>query len=175
MRKKLLSVLLCTAMAATMLTACGDGNGSSSSSSDKGSSEVKMEKMVSDDGKVLNIRVWNTEWQDRVVDHYPNYEKVDANTGKIGDVTVKWTQVASKDNAYQNALDEALTNQAKAAADDRVDIFLIEADYALKYVDTDYTLDLIKDLGIEESKLANQFKYTQDIARDSSGVLKASS
>lgn len=180
MRKKLLGVLLCTAMAATMLTACGGGDsdsGSKSGGSDSksGDKEKKMETMVSDDGKVLNIRVWNTEWQTRVVDHYPDYEKVDDTTGKIGDVTVNWTIIASDDNAYQNALDEALLKQADASAEDRIDIFLVEADYALKYVDTDYTLDLIKDLGIEESTLANQYKYTQDVVRDSNGVLKGSS
>lgn len=171
MRKKLLSVLLCTAMAATMLTGCG---GSSDTGSDKDSSE-KAAAVVSDDGKVLNIRVWNTEFQSRVVDHYPDYEKVDDTTGKIGDVTVNWIIVASEDNAYQNALDEALLQQTDAAADDKIDIFLVEADYALKYVDTDYTLDLINDLGISEDTLANQYKYTQDVVTDSSGALKGSS
>lgn len=182
MRKKLLSVLLCTAMATTMLTACGDSGSntesnkkSSSSEKKSDSSEEKTKVVVSDDGKVLNIRVWNTEWQTRVIDHYPDYEKVDETTGKIGDVTVNWTVTANEDNAYQNALDEALLKQESAAADDKIDIFLIEADYALKYVDTGYTLDLIKDLGIEESTLANQYKYTQDVARDSKGALKASS
>lgn len=173
MRKKLLSVLLCTAMAATMLTGCG-GSGSDTKKSDKKSSE-KAETVVTDDGKVLNIRVWNEEFKTRVVDHYPDYEKVDDNTGKIGDVQVNWVTVSNDDNAYQNALDEALLKQMDASADDKIDIFLVEADYALKYVDTDYTLDLINDLGISEDTLANQYKYTQDVVRDSNGALKGSS
>lgn len=165
MRKKLLSVLLCTAMAATMLTGCGGS----------GSDTKKSETVVTDDGKVLNIRVWNEEFKTRVVDHYPDYEKVDDNTGKIGDVQVNWVTVSNDDNAYQNALDEALLKQMDASADDKIDIFLVEADYALKYVDTDYTLDLINDLGISEDTLANQYKYTQDVVRDSNGALKGSS
>ena len=50
-------------------------------------------------------------------------------------------------------------------------MFLIEADYALKYVDTDYTMP-IADLGITDADLANQYQYTKDIVTDSKGVLK---
>lgn len=179
MRKKLLSVLLCTAMAATMLTGCGGGNGNSSSSSDNKKSESnsssKSEAVATDDGKVFNIRVWNTEFKERVEEFYPDYEKVDENTGKIGDVQVNWVTVANKDNAYQNALDEALKKQADASADDKVDMFLVEADYAAKYTEGSYALDLINDLGISEDTLANQFKYTQEIVKDSNGALKGAS
>ena len=60
MRKKVLSVLLCTAMAATMLTGCGgsaddtnkgtDNNATSGASS--ATSEKKSTAQVSDGGKV---------------------------------------------------------------------------------------------------------------------------
>ena len=53
----------------------------------------------------------------------------------------------------------------------RIDLFLVEADYALKYVDTDYTMP-IADLGITDADLANQYQYTKDIVTDSNGVLK---
>ena len=42
----------------------------------------------------------------RVTDHYPGYEEVDATHGKIGDVEVVWNITPSKDNAYQNNLDD---------------------------------------------------------------------
>lgn len=61
--------------------------------------------------------------------------------------------------------------QADAAADDKIDLFLIEADYALKYVDTDYTV-AISDLGVTEKDLENQYQYTKDIVTDKNGVLK---
>ena len=60
---------------------------------------------------------------------------------------------------------------ADAAADDKIDLFLVEADYALKYVDTDYTM-AVKDLGITDADLADQYQYTKDIVTDSNGVLK---
>lgn len=54
-------------------------------------------------------------------------------------------------------------------------MFLVEADYALKYVNSDYTVDVVNDLGVSEDSLSNQYKYTQDIVRDSKGALKGSS
>jgi hypothetical protein len=126
---------------------------------------------VASDGKVLNIYCWNDEFQRRVQDHYPDYQIVDEVTGKIGDVTVKWNITPNADNAYQNNLDNTLLNQDSAAADDKVDIFLIEADYALKYIDSEYALP-VADLGIKDADIADQYKYTQDIVTDGKGVLK---
>ena len=78
-------------------------------------------------------------------------------------VTVKWTINPNDNNNYQNKLDEALLKQDSAAADDKIDIFLIEADYALKYVDSDYTLDVKKDIGLTDDDLKDQYQYTKDI------------
>lgn len=161
MKKKLLCVLLTTAMAASMLAGCGG----------KEDGGAAAEAEVSSDGKVLNVYCWNDEFQRRVKDHYPGYTEVDATTGKIGDVTVKWNITPNADNAYQNNLDNTLAKQADAAADDKIDIFLIEADYALKYVDSDYAAP-VEALGITKDQIANQYKYTQDIVTDSNGVLK---
>ncbi|MBQ8039737.1 MAG: carbohydrate ABC transporter substrate-binding protein, partial [Lachnospiraceae bacterium] len=122
-------------------------------------------------GKVLNIYGWNEEFKSRLTDHYPGYKEVDGTTGKIGDVTVMWNITPSKDNAYQNNLDEKLLAQANAAADEKIDIFLVEADYALKYVNSDYTMS-VKDLGITDADIADQYQYTQDVVTDSEGNLK---
>ena len=162
MRKKLVSVLLCTAMAASVLGGCGG-------SSDKKDSSEKAK--VSSDGKVLNIYCWNDEFRSRMISHYPGYKKVNAKTGKIGNVTVKWNETPSKDNAYQNNLDAALKKQDSASADNKIDLFLVEADYALKYVDSDYTLP-VTELGVTEDDMKNQYQYTKDIVTDSKGVQK---
>ena len=191
MKKKIVSTLLCTAMLVTMMAGCGGNNAANtstnsgnSSSADTGSSDAATtdeaapateaaasDASASDEGKVLNIYCWNEEFKSRVTDHYPGYEEVDGTTGKIGDITVKWNITPSDDNAYQNNLDETLLKQADAAADDKIDLFLIEADYALKYVDTDYTMP-VKDLGITDADLANQYQYTKDVVTDSNGNLK---
>ncbi len=175
MKKKLVSVLLCLSMASAMLAGCGSGNGTTNTDAQKeegnGETSDGGEASDSEEGKVLNIYCWNEEFKSRITDHYPSYEVVDATTGKIGDVTVKWNITPNDDNAYQNNLDATLLKQADAAADDKIDIFLVEADYALKYVDTDYTMP-VEDLGITEADLANQYPYTKDIVTDSNGVLK---
>jgi len=123
------------------------------------------------EGKVLNIYAWNEEFQSRLKDHYPGYEAIDGVTGKIGDVTVNWVITPNADNAYQDNLDAALLAQDGAEQDKKVDLFLVEADYALKYVNTPYTV-AVKDLGITDAELANQYQYTKDIVTDSDGVLK---
>ncbi len=126
-----------------------------------------------DEGSVLNVQCWNEEFKSRVTDHYPGYEKVDDTTGKIGDVTVKWIITPTDDNAYQNHLDEILPTNESAAADDKVDIFLVEADYALKYVNADPAVAMsMDDLGIAAGDIADQYKYTQDIVTDSNGAIR---
>ena len=115
-------------------------------------------------GKVFNIHCWNTEFQDRFNAYFA--DKVPA------DVTVNWVITPNDDNAYQNKLDEFLLLQETAAVDDKVDLFLVEADYALKYVDTPYALDVMKDIGLSKADVADMYGYTKDIMTDSKGVLK---
>ena len=129
-----------------------------------------------EEGSVLNVEVWNEEFKSRITDHYPGYEEVDATTGKIGDVTVNWIITPSDDNAYQNNLDSVLPGNLDAAADEKVDIFLVEADYALKYVDADANVAMpLEELGITADDLGKQYQYTKDIVTDANGVLRGSS
>ena len=148
MKKKVISLLLVGIMAVTSLAGCG----------------TKTETAKTQ-GKVLNIHCWNTEFQDR----FEYFKK----SGKLpSDVKVNFVVTPNENNAYQNALDAALKKQDTAAADDKVDIFLVEADYALKYVNTDYTLDVTKDIGLTKDDLANQYQYTKDIVTNSKGIQK---
>lgn len=188
MKKKVISALLSVAMVATLLVGCGQSAAPAeeapaateetaeeapAAEEEAPAAEEAAEEAApaAEEGKVLNIRCWNEEFKTRITDHYPGYEEVDATHGKIGDVDVVWNITPSDDNAYQNALDAALLEQEAAAADDKIDLFLVEADYALKYVDTDYTMP-VKDLGITDDELSNQYQYTKDIVTDSNGVLK---
>ncbi len=174
----MLSIAIASTMALSLAACGGSSSSTSSSSSEDKAAEAgttaaaeAVTTAAADEGKVLNIYCWNEEFKTRLTDHYPGYEEVDATHGKIGDVEVVWTITPSTDNAYQNNLDEALLKQADAAADEKIDLFLVEADYALKYVDTDYTMN-VADLGITADELADQYKYTQDIVTDSNGNLK---
>ncbi len=115
-------------------------------------------------GKVLNIYAWNDEFQTRFNTYFADQVPED--------VTVNWIITPNADNAYQNKLDEALLAQDKAENDEKIDIFLVEADYALKYVDTPYSLDVKGDIGLTDAQLANQYGYTKDIMTDANGTLK---
>ena len=190
MKKKMISALLVATMVAGTFAGCGSkpaaDNQTTNEATDDAAGETAGETAdaepatddasgediaAADEGKVLNIQCWNEEFKSRLTAHYPGYEEVDGTTGKIGDVTVKWTITPSDDNAYQNNLDEMLLKQADAAADDKVDLFLIEADYALKYVNTDYTMP-VADLGITDDELKDQYQYTKDVVTDGNGKLK---
>ena len=175
MKRRFLSLMLVGMMLTTALTGCKkkenevtNSNTATQAVPNEGKTEGSND--VSE-GKVLNIYCWNEEFKSRLTDHYPAYQAVDATNGKIGDVKVVWHITPSDNNAYQENLDTKLLNQEKASADDKIDLFLIEADYALKYVDTDFTMS-IEQLGITEGQLAEQYKYTKDVVTDSNGVLK---
>ena len=147
------------------LTACGGSSSTSTAASSTASSAAASEAPAAG-GKTLNIWCWNDEFQSRFNDYYPEVAEIaaDKSTTTLKDGTVvKWTINANENNNYQNKLDEALLNQESAADDDKIDIFLIEADYALKYVDSDYVLDVKADIGLTDDDLAGQYQYTKDI------------
>ena len=147
------------------LSACGGSSSSTGAASSAATSSAASDAPAAQ-GKVLNIWCWNDEFQGRFNNYYPEVASIaeDKSTTTLKDGTVvKWTINANENNNYQNKLDEALLNQDSAADDDKVDIFLIEADYALKYVDSDYALDVKADIGLTDADLAGQYQYTKDI------------
>ncbi|WP_026890277.1 type 2 periplasmic-binding domain-containing protein [Lacrimispora aerotolerans] len=169
MKKKVVSGLLCAVMVASLTAGCG-AKSTQTQETTKGSTtettskeaEAKKEE-PGKEGKVINIYVWNDEFKARYEDYYAS--KLPAG------YTVNFVTTPSENNAYQNALDEALLNQADAKADDKVDMFLVEADYILKYVNSDSTLDL-KEIGITDQDMSKQYDYTKVIAQDTKGAQK---
>ncbi|WP_313069652.1 carbohydrate ABC transporter substrate-binding protein [Lacrimispora sp.] len=170
MKKKVVSGLLCAVMVASLTAGCGAKNtqtqettkGNATAETTSKGADAKKEE-PGKEGKVVNIYVWNDEFKARYEDYYAS--KLPAG------YTVNFVTTPSENNAYQNALDEALLNQADAKADDKVDMFLVEADYILKYVNSDSTLDL-KEVGITEQDMSKQFDYTKVIAQDTKGAQK---
>jgi outer membrane murein-binding lipoprotein Lpp len=163
-------------------TAAADASADDSSSDDSAASSDDSSSASidtsADTGKVLRIAAWNEEFKGLFETYY-------AGTAPIGDtgeyyadapglpdgVTYEFVITANEGNAYQDKLDQDLQNQASAEGDDLLDMFLFEADYALKYVNTDYTLD-VKSIGLTDSDLSDMYQYTKDICTDESGALK---
>ena len=84
-------------------------------------------KKAKTQGKVLNICVWNEEFQSRFRDYFEKAGKLPA------DVKVNWIITPNQGSAYQNKLDELLLNQENVSADEKIDLFLVEADYAQRH------------------------------------------
>lgn len=116
--------------------------------------------------QVINFYCWNNEFQTRLRKYYPNYGKqLNAVADVLKDGTqIQWTMVANQNGSYQYALDEAL----KA---NQVDMFCFEADYADKYVNSSYVVDMAT-LSIDQSK---QYKYTKDAVTNADGKIVGSS
>ena len=112
-----------------------------------------------EEGKVFNIYAWNEEFKGFFEKYYEVPEGV----------TVNWIITPSDNGAYQQKLDEALLNQENAADDEKVDMFLAEADYILKYAGSPYTQD-IQALGVTD--FSNTYPYTVQAASDAEGVVK---
>lgn len=156
--KAFLSIALAAAMTVG-LAACGGGG------SDTKTGEA---------GKVLNIWCWNDEFQTRFNDYYPEVAEVakDGSTTTLKDGTVvKWIIEPNEGNNYQTKLDEALLAQENADADNKVDMFLVEADYARKYTNSDATMK-ISDLPGVVDATADQYEYTKEVVSDADGNVK---
>ena len=185
--KKTLALLAALAMAGSMFTACNkpaDDKSSTEETTKAGEETTKAEEkaaLPADTGKTLKIYTWNEEFKDRLRAFYPNYDAAksgyDAATGKVSGekeytkdgLEIVWVTTPSQDNAYQNKLDADL--QAQADSSDPIDMFLFEADYALKYVNASASMN-VKDLGLTDEDLAGAYQYTKDICTDADGALK---
>ena len=161
--KKLMAMLLALVMVLS-LAACG-GNTAAPAATEAPKADAPAAdaapatEAAAEEGKVFNIYAWNEEFKGFFEKYY---------TVPDG-VTVNWIINPSDGGVYQDKLDEALLNQENAAADDKVDMFLAEADYILKYTDTDYTQD-IQALGVTD--FSNAYEYTVQAASDSNGTVK---
>ena len=150
MRKCVKSVLAISLAACMGLSGCGVSS--------------TQESKEQTEGEVVNIYSWNTEFKGI-------YEAYAKDLEEAHGVDVNFVIITNDDFAYQTNLDEALASQGEAIDDDKVDIFLVEADYASKYVKSDYTLDVIGDVGLTQEDISKQYQYTKDIVSED-GVLK---
>ncbi len=139
--KKALSIILALAMVFT-LCACNSQKSTKSSQ-----------------GKVFNIYAWNEEFKGLFEKYYTVPEGV----------TVNWIITPNDGGAYTEKVSQALLNQENAAADDKVDLFLAEADFIQNFTESNATQDVTK-LGVTD--FSNTYPYTVQTASDANGVIK---
>ncbi len=113
----------------------------------------------------ISFYCWNEEFKTRLNELYPDVKKAEGSktTLKNG-VVINWVQSPNQSAVYQNSLDVALDNNL-------VDMFCFEADYATKYVKSNFVADM-GELGIKQD---NQYKYTKDIVTNAAGKIVGSS
>ncbi len=162
-KRRAIAALLIASMCAGTLAGCGNSGQSGTTG----------------EGKVINIYSWNDEFRQRVEAVYPEVEKTseDVTVTTLKDGTeIHWIINPNQDGVYQQKLDEALLNQADAAADDKIDIFLSETDYVNKYTDADADVAMpLADLGIDPATdLKDQYEFTKATASDMNGVQRGS-
>ncbi len=190
MKRRLISVLLAATVVAGTLAGCGGGSDAGSAdqgtapppaASNGGSEDAGSDAATAggEEGKVINIYSFNDELRTRITAVYPAIEHTsdDGTVSTLNDGTeIHWIINPNQDGVYQDKLDEALLNQAGAAADDKVDLFAAELDYIVKYTDADIDVAMpLADLGINpDSDLSDQFAFTKTVASDANGVQRAS-
>ncbi|MGN0577752.1 MAG: carbohydrate ABC transporter substrate-binding protein [Ruminiclostridium sp.] len=175
MKKRIMTALLASAMilsvagcgqtpAAETTTTAGGDDAATTTAADNAGEETTaaVDTPAAEQGKVFNIYAWNEEFKGFFEKYYTVPEGVEVN----------WVITPSDGGAYQQKLDEALLAQADAAADEKVDMFLAEADYIIKYVDSEYTMDTSK---IGYTPADTTYKYTVEAATDSNGAVKGAS
>ncbi len=140
----------------------GTGDSSDPAQTDAPSDDLKVDtgvKLSDTEGKKLRIACWNYEFKSFVDAFY-----------KVPDgYEIEWVQTPNDGGAYQSALDEALAKNESASADDKIDIFLAEADYIQKYSFSDKSVDL-STIGVE--KADTMYDYVVNAGSDQNGKLK---
>ncbi len=172
--KKVLAGSLSLCLAASMFTACGNSDSSSATDAKGGSTskagdgtginnstdrvntaELHGVDSSEDSKKTLTIYCWNTEFKSRLDKYYPQ--------GTSNELTYNELADGSKEIATINGQQDST---------EKVDMFLMEADYALKYANGDVALS-IQDLGITDDDMSQMYQYTKDVATDTkTGELK---
>lgn len=111
--------------------------------------------VTDEDTTPIVIYSWNEEFKG-LLDKYYVAENPD----------FKYDYQVTENTTYQTKLDGVLST-----GDGAPDIFLTEADYAKKYVNTENSLN-INELGISNSELADQYAYTYNFVLSDDGAVK---
>lgn len=175
--KKILALVAALALTASVFVGCGVGTSSTSetstskaanstsaseteasgseSTSDAGNGEIKLKT----GGDQFTIMCWTPDDVDVML---PMWEK-DTDLG------------GAKSNFVNHGVGggEAadLYDQYFMSGDD-IDLLLVEADWARRYLDNDEVTAPLSDIGLKEEDFSDLYEYTLEVGKDKNGVLK---
>ena len=189
--KKSLALIATLAIASTAFYACGGDSSSTASTNDSSSKaeesskeesskeesseesskeesskeeggEASGENKVAETGDKLSILCWTGDDVNAMIENFTK-----ANPDYAG--KVEYVNVGSKGQ-------EAREQYANFfAGGDDVDLFVLEADWILDYINNDEYTAPLTDLGFSKSDFDGCYDYTVSIGTDKNGVLKAAS
>lgn len=187
--KKSLALIATLAIASTAFYACGDSSETADSSSANDSSAAESsedassedesseeggedesseeggstaENIVEETGDALSILCWTGDDIEKMIENFTD------NTDYTTD-QVKYVNVGSKGQEAR----EQYANYFAGGED--VDLFVLEADWILDYINNDEYTAPLENLGFAKSDFDGCYDYTVSIGTDNNGVLKAAS
>lgn len=176
--KKTLALVAVLAISATAFVGCGDSSSSSSSSSSStaessnggdesspaesseggeegGSADIKLPS----GGDKMTILAWNANDVDPMLSFW------------LPDSGYTEDQINFVNFDCGGSEASAKYDQYFLGGED-IDMFMVEADWALKYINDDSKTAPLSDLGLSEADFANLYGYTMEIGKDKNGTLK---
>ena len=173
-RRKLIALLLASAMVIGAVTACDTPATDTSASESSASSETESvttettEVTIDLEGyKELSVADVSDEGDDKIMIYGYNSEFIGLAEKYAGITSNDYDFIEVTDSAeYQTKLDAVLSDGNGAP-----DIFTCDAAYARKYLASDNTI-AINDLGIDYAECTEMFDYTLRFASDENSVVK---
>lgn len=171
----------------------GDDSETTDSAEDPGTSgDETVEASLPSDGTNFVINSWNDEFIGMLKNYYCDNGEFGFDNGGPVQTGAKYDEASntitfkngvtcaidkdylikpSDGGAYLTNLDQILSSNG-----DLGDMFLAEADYALKYINNDAATVPLKEVGIADSQLDKQYEYTKQVGTSKTdGTIKGSS
>ena len=182
--KKTLALVATLAISATAFVGCGDSSSSSSSSS---SSESSAESSSADSSSADSSDASSDESSDSGEFTYSGSlktggDKMTVLTWTPDDLDVMlpmWEKAAGVDKSQVNVVNFSVGGGEASANYDQyflggkdLDMFMVEADWALKYINDNEATAPLTDLGFKEEDFAGQYAYRMEIGKSTDGVIK---
>jgi len=176
--KRTLALVACMAISATAFVGCGKDDKSSSSSSSSSSqaessaseaetsaAESVAESSAAEGGAVslptggdkMTVLCWTGDDLDVMLDTWEKAEGIDAAKVNFNNFQVGGGEASAKYDQY-------------FLGGEDVDMLMVEADWALKYINDDTVTAPLEQLGFTDADFADQYAYTQEIGKATSGA-----
>jgi hypothetical protein len=176
--KKTISGVLLALTAVFALVACGKKKTTTKAGGETDKPTTKKDRKRKGVKSQINFYCWNDEFKTRLNAYFGGSQDEDGTGSKVksvnGSVTIlksgtkiQWTMYTNEGSVYQDNLDMALDN-------DMVDMFVLEADYATKYVKSEFVFDL-STIGLTKELTDKQYQYTVDVVTNAEGKVVGSS